>query len=102
MHTSTKWLGCQECDVVFQCYDGETKCIRLESPIKRYPSFPIGAKVLHIRSGKTYEILSTPDIVRIESVNIPAYAYKAKHDTIIWVRPQSEMEDGRFRLLADK
>ena len=24
----TEWIGCQECDCVFACYEGKTRCIR--------------------------------------------------------------------------
>lgn len=29
MNKQNDWIGCGECDCVFDCYDGKAKCIRL-------------------------------------------------------------------------
>lgn len=54
--------------------------------------------VVH-RKGGRYRITGLPDRYRLESTGEPAYAYVAAdgRDLTIWVRAQSEMEDGRFR-----
>lgn len=58
------------------------------------PKFAIGSRVKHVKTGNFYRIIYTPDEARIESGAVPAYIYS---DTVcLWVRPQSEMEDGRF------
>lgn len=57
--------------------------------------FESGARVHHVKTGKRYTIDGTPDAVRIEAGNVPAYSYIGS-DEIFWVRPKDEMEDGRF------
>jgi len=92
------WLGCQECDPFFTCYDGESSCIRLEKQLTRYPSFRASSTVKHLRSGKHFTIIEEPNRVRISNTNKPAYLYKGI-DEITWVLSQDEMEDGRFKLI---
>lgn len=51
------------------------------------------------RKGGIYVIIETPERCRIESENLPAYAYAPIDNTdggILWIRPKNEMEDGRF------
>jgi hypothetical protein len=97
-----QWLGCQDCDTSFACYDGENRCIRLQSKLVSQPLYPVGTIVEHLRSGRQYKILASPFIVRIEANNIPAYIYRdySSSDIIEWIRPQAEMEDGRFKLIS--
>ena len=104
MNEPSKWVGCQECDVTFQCYDGATSCIRLPTIVISRPIYKIGNIVVHLRSDRLYQIITSPITVRIEASNTPAYIYVEykKKDAISWVRSQVEMEDGRFRLFADK
>lgn len=64
--------------------------------------------VEHVKTGGVYRIVHTPATCRLEANNEPAYAYRLVHfrddaiialdvlDAPIWVRGQSEMEDGRF------
>lgn len=52
--------------------------------------------VRHLRGNRTYLIIGTPARFRIEATQAPAYAYTASDTGEIWVRPQAEMEDGRF------
>lgn len=54
--------------------------------------------VQHVKTGGVYRIVAPPTILRIEATNAPAYAYRKEDESsgIVWVRPQSEMEDGRF------
>jgi hypothetical protein len=61
-----------------------------------HPRFFKGEWVEH-KNGGIYRILHTPTELRIEHDNVPAYAYT--DGKFIWVRPQSEMEDGRFVLI---
>ena len=95
------WVGCQDCDVSFNCYDGEQKCIRLSNTACRHPTFIGGSTVEHVKSKKRYIILVVPAACRIEATNKPSYVYKAIDDIIMWVRPQDEMEDGRFKLIME-
>ena len=47
------------------------------------------------RNGGIYQILT---IAKLEVNQQPVYVYRGQ-DMQTWVRPQSEMEDGRFTLL---
>lgn len=62
--------------------------------------FGLGQIIKHIKSGGEYIVRGLPDKYRIESSNAPAYAYESLEDGVVWVRPQSEMEDGRFELIT--
>ncbi len=59
--------------------------------------FHVGDLVLHKKTGNVYTVIDIPTNVRIEAGNVPAYVYRAI-TLQSWVRPQSEMEDGRFEL----
>jgi len=63
----------------------------------KYNNFTL---VRHIKTGNLYLIIGTPDKIFIEKGATPAYAYQGvKHQRDrIWVRPQAEMEDGRFEV----
>lgn len=44
---------------------------------------------------------------RIEATNEPAYGYVSwlpatLENIVLWIRPQSEMEDGRFELMPEE
>lgn len=63
--------------------------------------FAVGAVLLHVRSGRRYEVLWGPDQCCIEAGRVPAYAYHLHGpaglaDPMVWIRPAAEMEDGRF------
>lgn len=62
------------------------------------PLFGLQETVRHVRTGREYVILALPASTRIESIQAPAYLYRARYgsDAFGWVRPQTEMEDGRF------
>jgi hypothetical protein len=67
--------------------------------------FEVGQIVKHVKTGGIYHIIGTPkDNYRLEHNNQPAYLYQSIEGDIyanpIWVRSQSEMEDGRFVLLV--
>lgn len=64
-------------------------------------TFKKGDIVRHIRTGNIYRIVMTPnDRVRIELDGSPAYAYVIHpfFDDMLWIRPATEMEDGRFSI----
>lgn len=66
------------------------------------PKFKRGDYVRH-SCGSIYQVLNTPDLCAIEATVEPAYIYAETGDILdgfpeIWIRPQSEMEDGRFTL----
>lgn len=60
--------------------------------------FRVNSTVLHKASGRLYAIIETPRANRLlEYCREPYYVYtEVGVDTIVWVRRQSEMEDGRF------
>lgn len=72
------------------------------------PKFRRKQLVTHVKTGGVYRIMHTPATCRLEASNEPAYAYQAVWivssrggtidltDKPLWVRCQSEMEDGRF------
>ena len=57
-------------------------------------------RVRHIKSGNIYRIVATSKKCKIETTNESAYIYRLDKDIngTFWVRPQNEMEDGRFEL----
>ena len=64
-----------------------------------------GDIVRHIVTGNTYVILHDPmDDYIIESTGESAFVYRSyQHATpYCWVRPVSEMVDGRFELVVEK
>ncbi len=54
--------------------------------------------VRHVKTGELYRIVYTPTYCRLEANNEPAYAYRhaTERNAPMWIRGQSEMEDGRF------
>lgn len=58
--------------------------------------FQMKQVVRHERTGREYTIVGTPDRLRLEVACRPAYAYTQGEGELIWIRPQSQMEDGRF------
>lgn len=77
----------------------ERLALLLGQGVKPAPSFlpakfAAGSSVLHLKSRGVYDIVFTPEQLVIERTWEPAYAYAA-HGSIV-VRPQAEMEDGRF------
>lgn len=65
------------------------------------PPFAVGAVLLHRKSGRRYQVVLGPDQCCIEAGRVPAYAYRlegaaGQGDPLVWIRPASEMEDGRF------
>jgi hypothetical protein len=63
-------------------------------PVATDALFKAGQAVRHAKSGCVYDIVYTPSQVVIERTWEPAYAYMA--NGVMCIRPQTEMEDGRF------
>lgn len=66
--------------------------------------FKKGDIVRHIRTENIYRIVWTPgDRVCIEHGATPAYGYRLQDnfDDTLWIRPATEMEDGRFLLVEE-
>jgi len=58
--------------------------------------FKTGAKLKHIKTGGFYKVVM---LANIEATLEPAYVYESLQSHDFWVRPQGEMEDGRFELI---
>jgi hypothetical protein len=61
------------------------------------PIFEIGTTVEHRKTGGHYIIES---IGLIEATGTVAYGYRSKSTGMLWFRPRTEMEDGRFFQIA--
>ena len=59
--------------------------------------FKPGDKLKHIKTGGLYKVLL---IANIEASLEPAYVYESLQSHDFWIRPQAEMEDGRFELVT--
>lgn len=58
--------------------------------------FKPGTKLKHIKTGGFYKVLL---LANIEATLEPAYVYESLQSHDFWIRPQREMEDGRFELI---
>lgn len=52
-----------------------------------------GQKVQHVKTGGLYQIIC---LAKIEATLEDAYVYQALSNMTYWVRPKTEMLDGRF------
>jgi hypothetical protein len=65
---------------------------------KTHPSlFPIGSQLRHKKTGGFYLVIG---LAKIEATLEMAYVYESMQTHDYWVRPQAEMEDGRFELIS--
>ena len=65
---------------------------------KTHPSlFPIGSQLRHKKTGGLYVVIG---LATIEATLEAAYVYESMQTHDYWVRPQAEMEDGRFELVS--
>ena len=60
--------------------------------------FKPGSKLKHTKSGGFYKILV---LANMEANLNPAYVYESMQTHDFWIRPKTEMEDGRFELLLE-
>ncbi len=60
------------------------------------PKFKPGDRLQHLKTGGYYKIIG---FAKIEATLVDAYVYESLQTFDWWVRPQSEMEDGRFELI---
>jgi hypothetical protein len=58
--------------------------------------FKPGTKLKHIKTGGFYKVVM---LANIEATLEPAYVYESLQSHDFWIRPQGEMEDGRFELI---
>jgi len=59
--------------------------------------FKPGCKLKHIKTGGFYKVLL---LANIEATLEPAYVYESLQSNDFWIRPKTEMEDGRFELIS--
>ena len=59
--------------------------------------FKPGSKLKHKKTGGFYKIVL---LANIEANLEPAYVYESMQSHAFWIRPQAEMEDGRFELIS--
>jgi hypothetical protein len=65
---------------------------------KTHPGlFPIGSQLRHKKTGGFYLVIG---LAKIEATLEMAYVYESMQTHDYWVRPQAEMEDGRFELVS--
>lgn len=64
----------------------------------KYPRMTL---VRHKKTRGLYRIFIDPSYAKIEATGEPAYGYCVEGDlqATLWIRPQSEMEDGRFEIV---
>lgn len=60
--------------------------------------FKPGSKLKHKKSGGFYQVVM---LANIEANLNPAYVYESMQTHDFWIRPQAEMEDGRFELITE-
>lgn len=58
--------------------------------------FPIGSRLQHKKTGGFYKVIG---LAKIEATLELAYVYLSHQTNDYWIRPQAEMEDGRFILV---
>jgi hypothetical protein len=61
--------------------------------------FKPGVKLRHIKTGGFYKVVL---LANLESNLEPVYVYESMQSHDFWVRPQAEMEDGRFELITER
>lgn len=57
------------------------------------PKFQAGDQLIHLKSGGLYRVIG---VGKMEANLLDVYIYEAMRNHTLWVRPQAEMEDGRF------
>ncbi len=61
--------------------------------------FKPGAKLRHLKTGGFYKVVL---LANLEANLEPVYVYASMQSHDFWVRPKTEMEDGRFELIAER
>lgn len=59
--------------------------------------FKPGCKLRHKKTGGFYKVLL---LANVEATLEPAYVYESMQSHDFWIRPQAEMEDGRFEVVS--
>jgi hypothetical protein len=67
----------------------------MDLPQSPQGKFPIGSQLKHLKTGGYYRVIG---LAKIEATLEMAYVYESLQTKDYWIRPQTEMEDGRFEL----
>ena len=59
--------------------------------------FAPNTQLQHVKTGGLYRVVC---LANIEADLAPAYVYESLQTHDFWIRPQAEMEDGRFVVVA--
>jgi len=59
--------------------------------------FKPGYKLRHKKTGGFYKVVL---LANVEATLEPAYVYESMQSHDFWIRPQAEMEDGRFEVVS--
>lgn len=59
--------------------------------------FKPGCKLRHKKTDGFYKVLL---LANVEATLEPAYVYESMQSHDFWIRPQAEMEDGRFEVVS--
>jgi hypothetical protein len=86
-HVDGMYCDVRDCNIL--------KVYRKESIVVTPILFEFMQTVRHVNTGELYLIFGLPDQYRIEATGEPAYVY-GREVSSKWIRPQKEMEDGRF------
>jgi hypothetical protein len=60
--------------------------------------FKPGSKLKHLKTGGFYKVVL---LANIEASLESAYVYESMQSHDFWIRPKTEMEDGRFKLVSE-
>ena len=60
--------------------------------------FKPGSKLRHVKTGGFYKVVL---LANVEATLEPAYVYESMQSHDFWIRPKTEMEDGRFELISE-
>ena len=80
----TEWIGCQECDCVFACYEGKTRCIRqTAAPIDMILHCP-KCHALHIDAPEERDALKEFRATAEPWTNPPHRTHLCQHCGHLW------------------
>jgi len=82
--------------------DHKRKCVMTQKPRMAQASdgrFAPNTQLKHVKTGGLYRVVC---LANIEADLAPAYVYESLQTHDFWIRPQAEMEDGRFVVMPSE